>query len=190
MDRTDRTFLPMIPRRRCRILRPLKRVRSISFPDTRKWWLQKEIRRTCDEPIQNAVRQIEIFSQRLADLNDPELPPIPKFIPSWEGTDDLLANSYPLQLITIHFKTRAHSCFDNIPRLRDLEPHRLWIHPADANARGINAADDVIVFNQRGKVRISAYVTHRIMPGIVAMGEGACTVRTGKESIGTGAPMS
>jgi anaerobic dimethyl sulfoxide reductase subunit A len=39
--------------------------------------------------------------------------------------------------------------------------------------RGINADDPVIVFNQRGKVRIPAYLTHRIMPGIVAMGEGA-----------------
>ena len=134
---------------------------------------QKEIADPATNRFKTPSGKIEIFSQRLADLNDPELPPIPKFIPSWEGTDDPLANSYPLQLITIHFKTRAHSCFDNIPRLRDLEPHRLWIHPADAKARGINADDDVIVFNERGRVRIAAYLTHRIMPGIVAMGEGA-----------------
>ncbi len=134
---------------------------------------QKEIADPATNRFKTPSGKIEIFSKQLADLNDPELPPIPKYIPAWEGVQDPLSSIYPLQLITIHFKTRAHSCFYNIPRLRDLEPHRLWIHPSDARERGINANDKVIVFNQRGKVRISAYLTHRIMPGIIAMGEGA-----------------
>jgi len=117
--------------------------------------------------------KIEIFSRRLADLNDPEIPPIPKFIDGWEGKQDPLAERYPLQLITIHFKTRAHSCFDNVPWLRELEPHRLWINALDADKRGIKNGDTLRVFNQRGAVQISAYVTHRILPGVVSMGEGA-----------------
>jgi anaerobic dimethyl sulfoxide reductase subunit A len=134
---------------------------------------QKEIADPGLNRFKTPSGKIEIHSERLAGLNDPDLPPIPKFIPSWEGVQDPLFGTYPLQLITTHFKTRAHSCFDNIPRLRDLEAHRLWIHPSDAGARGISADDPVIVFNQRGKVRIPAYLTHRIMPGVVAMGEGA-----------------
>jgi anaerobic dimethyl sulfoxide reductase subunit A len=117
--------------------------------------------------------KIEIFSQRLADLNDPEIPPIPKFIAGWEGRQDPLADLYPLQLITIHFKTRAHSCFFNVPWLKKLEPHRLWINDSDANQRDIKDGDILRVFNARGAVRIPAYVTQRIMPGVVAMGEGA-----------------
>jgi anaerobic dimethyl sulfoxide reductase subunit A len=134
---------------------------------------QKEIEDPAVNRFNTRSGKIEIFSSQMADLDDPELPPIPKFIPSWEGAQDPLSTAYPLQLITIHFKTRAHSCFYNVPHLRDLEPDRLWMHPADAEARGITANDRVIVFNQRGRVRTSAYLTHRIMPGVVAMGEGA-----------------
>ncbi|MFH1350083.1 MAG: molybdopterin-dependent oxidoreductase [Pseudomonadota bacterium] len=116
--------------------------------------------------------KIEIFSQRLAGLNDPNIPPIPKFIPPWEGNQDPLSDLYPLQLITYHSKTRAHSCFYNVPWLRELEPHQLWINVLDAQERGIIEGEMVRVFNERGEIQISVHVTHRIMPGVVAMGEG------------------
>lgn len=50
---------------------------------------------------------------------------------------------------------------------------QVWINPQDAQARGINDGDQVRVWNARGEARIEAKVTPRIMPGVVALGEGA-----------------
>lgn len=57
--------------------------------------------------------------------------------------------------------------------LQEVEPHRMWIHPRDAEARGIRDGDEVLVFNDRGTVAIRAWVTQRIMPGVVSITEGA-----------------
>jgi anaerobic dimethyl sulfoxide reductase subunit A len=124
-------------------------------------------------PFPTPSGKIEIFSQALADLGDARLPPIPKYMEPWEGPRDPLRKRYPLQLITFHFKTRAHSNFDNIEWLKELEPHTIWIHPRDAKPRGIREGERVRVFNERGELWISAKVTERIIPGVVAIGQGA-----------------
>jgi anaerobic dimethyl sulfoxide reductase subunit A len=49
----------------------------------------------------------------------------------------------------------------------------LWISSKDAESRGIRNGDEVKVFNDRGETIIQARVTERIMPGVVALGEGA-----------------
>ena len=49
----------------------------------------------------------------------------------------------------------------------------LWIHPSDAEKRGINSGDIVKVYNQRGAVLGGAIVWERIMPGVVCMDHGA-----------------
>jgi anaerobic dimethyl sulfoxide reductase subunit A len=43
----------------------------------------------------------------------------------------------------------------------------------DAKHRGISDGDMVKVFNDRGEVVIPAYVTERIMPGVVDLPQGA-----------------
>ena len=86
-------------------------------------------------PFSTPSGKIEIYSKDLADLNDPQLPPIPKYIEPWEGPQDPLIEKFPLQLITFHFKTRAHSNFYNIDWLRELESHEIWINPVDAVPR-------------------------------------------------------
>ena len=48
-----------------------------------------------------------------------------------------------------------------------------WISTQDAQSRGIQNGDKVRVFNDRGETVIRAYVTERIMPGVVSLGEGA-----------------
>ena len=83
-----------------------------------------------------------------------------------------MSKTFPLQLITFHCKTRAHSNFHNVQWLRELEVHELWINPVDAGQRGITNGEEVRVFNGRGEIKIQARVTQRIMPGVVAMGQG------------------
>jgi anaerobic dimethyl sulfoxide reductase subunit A len=126
-----------------------------------------------NNPFPTPSGKIEIYCQRIADLNNAEIPPIPNYIEPWEGPDDPLTETYPLQMVTIHHRTRAHSCFDNNTWLKDLEPQSLWINTRDAEIRGIRDGDEVKVFNDRGVIVIPAKVTERIMPGVVSLGEGA-----------------
>ena len=135
--------------------------------------LKKEIEDPANNPFPTPSGKIEIYSQQWADLNIPELSPIPKYFESWESRNDPLAAKYPLQLITPHFKRRANSQFDNIPWLRELEPQTVTINAKDARARGIKNGDMVRVFNDRGEVIVPAKVTGRIMPGVVDVPHGA-----------------
>jgi len=134
---------------------------------------KKQIEDPVDNPFPTSSGKIEIYSQRLAEMNDPGLPPIPKYIEPWESRNDSLAKKYPLQMVTTHFKRRAHSQFDRVPWLTELLPQALSINPADAEARGINNGDMVSIFNDRGKMVIPATVTERIMPGVVDLPQGA-----------------
>lgn len=79
---------------------------------------------------------------------------------------------HPLRLVTPKSRYRVHSQHSNIPWFRAREEHALWIHPADAAARGIADGDPVLITNPRGRVRIPARVTADIMPGVVCLLEG------------------
>ena len=117
--------------------------------------------------------KIEIYSQMIADMNMPDCPPIPKYIEPWEGRNDPIANKYPLQLITTHAGRRAHTQFDNLPWLRELDRHAIRINRVDAEARGIKDGDQVRVFNDRGAMVVPAKVVETVMPGVVDLPQGA-----------------
>ncbi|MFH1382517.1 MAG: molybdopterin-dependent oxidoreductase [Chloroflexota bacterium] len=124
-------------------------------------------------PFPTPSGKIEIYSQRVADLNNPLCPPIPKYFSLGEDLNHPLRQKYPLQFISPHAKNRVHSSLDNVDWLREIEPHRMWINPVDAKERRISDGDLVYVFNDRGKLSITARVTERIMPGVVCIFEGA-----------------
>ncbi|MFH1651966.1 MAG: molybdopterin-dependent oxidoreductase [Chloroflexota bacterium] len=124
-------------------------------------------------PFPTPSGKIEIYSRQLAEMNDPELPPVPEYRETWESRNDPLAAKYPLQLITIHARRRAHSQFETLPWLREIQTQALQINPADALPRGINEGDTVTVSSPRGMTVLPAWVTERIMPGVVAIPQGA-----------------
>ncbi|MBU2578119.1 molybdopterin-dependent oxidoreductase, partial [Patescibacteria group bacterium] len=126
-----------------------------------------------NHPFPTPSGKIEIYSQRWAELNDPELPPIPKYIEAREGWRSSLTKKYPLQFISTHFRKRALSQFDNVPWMRELGGQELQINPRDALARGIGEEDTVRVFNDRGEFLVRAKVSGRIMPGVVHVPQGA-----------------
>ncbi|UCG65906.1 MAG: molybdopterin-dependent oxidoreductase [Deltaproteobacteria bacterium] len=134
---------------------------------------QKQIEDLAGNPFPTPSGKIEIFSQQLADMANPEIPPIPKWIQPWEGWRDSLAKKYPLQLVTTHFKRRAHTQFGTLPWLRELQPQAMLINSIDAQARGIGDKDKARVFNDRGELIIAAKVTERIRPGVVDIPQGA-----------------
>lgn len=125
-------------------------------------------------PFETPSGKIELYSPRLAELNQPEtIPPIPKYIRPWESPEDPLSDRFPLQLITPHCKKSTHSTHANVPWLQEMESHRLWINPADSASRGIADGELVRVFNLRGELYIPARVTERIRPGVVSLDEGS-----------------
>jgi anaerobic dimethyl sulfoxide reductase subunit A len=134
---------------------------------------RKQIEDPEHNPFPTPSGKIEIYSPRLAAMNDPLLPPVPKYIDPWEGPKDPLRRKYPLQLITSHFKRRAHTQFETVPWLRELQQQALLISRVDAQARNLSEGDLVRVFNDRGEVIIPAQVTERIMPGVVDLPQGA-----------------
>ncbi|MFC2062867.1 molybdopterin-dependent oxidoreductase [Chloroflexota bacterium] len=134
---------------------------------------KKQIEDPRNNPFLTPSGKIEIYSQQWANLNNPELPAIPKYIETWESKNDPLVKRYPLQLISTHFKRRANAQFENIPWLRELEPQAILINSLDAKTRDINDGDMVQVFNDRGKIIILAKVTERIIPGVVDIPNGA-----------------
>lgn len=123
------------------------------------------------KPFRTPSGKIEFYSTQIHELGDP-VPPIPCYTPAPEGPEDPLRETYPLQLIGYHTKRRCHSIHDQNPWLEEVDPPALWMHPADAEARGIQNGDLIEVYNDRGTVRIPAKVTRRIMQGVTCMSQG------------------
>ena len=125
-------------------------------------------------PFSTPSGKIEIFSQRLMEWEDPEkIPALPIYVPCAEGPADELRKTYPLQLIGWHTKRRCHSIHDNNPWMEEADPQQMWMHPADAEERGIVTGDLAEVYNDRGRMRIPVLVTNRVMRGVAAIAQGA-----------------
>jgi Tat-targeted selenate reductase subunit YnfE len=131
-------------------------------------------------PLKTPSGKIEIYSGRLAEIasdwqleKDETISPLPVYASTFEGWDDPLRKTYPLQMFGFHYKARTHSSYGNIDVLQAACRQEVWINPLDAHSRGIIAGDQVRIFNGRGEVHVEAKVTPRIMPGVVAMGQGA-----------------
>jgi anaerobic dimethyl sulfoxide reductase subunit A len=126
------------------------------------------------KPFPTPSGKIEIYSPRLAAMGRPgEVPAIARYIPAWEGPADPMRSQYPLQCIGWHTKRRCHSIYDNVAVMEEAGPQEAWINPADAARRRVKSGDLVRVFNDRGAMLIPARVTPRVMPGVVAIPQGA-----------------
>ena len=131
-------------------------------------------------PMNTPSGKIEIYSERLATVAKtwglPEgdvISPLPIHVSTFEGSDDPLREKYPLQLIGFHYKARCHSTYGNVDVLKAAALQEMWINPIDAAERGISNGDMIRIFNDRGESQINAKVTPRMIPGVVALGEGA-----------------
>lgn len=136
------------------------------------------------DPVKNALKtksgKIEIYSAALQKLADtwtlPEgdkITALPEYTPTWEGPDDPLRSTYPLQMVGHHYKARTHSSYANSTWLKEAHHQEIWINTEDAKARGIENDDVVQVFNDRGRIELPAKVTPRIAPGVCSVPQGA-----------------
>jgi len=112
-----------------------------------------------------------LYDNLPSDLHN--VTPTPIFQRMVRGMNDPLIKKYPLMLLAPHARYRVHYLFWEHNWLKDhIYRHSVWINTSDANERGIKDGDAVLVYNDRGKVVMPAYVTSRIMPGITAIHHG------------------
>ena len=125
-------------------------------------------------PLPTPSGKIEIFSKRLHDMNNPaEIPAVPKYIQEWESPFGPEAKKFPLSVVGHHYLSRVHSTLEGIDWLEEAFPQRLFINPLDAGPRKVKNGDLVKVYNDRGAVIVPCRLTQRIMPGVVALPQGA-----------------
>ncbi|MFC2021526.1 molybdopterin dinucleotide binding domain-containing protein, partial [Chloroflexota bacterium] len=112
-----------------------------------------------------------LYDDLPADWGD--LTPMQTYQPTVKGMDDPRVEEYPLMLLSPHSRYRVHYLFFNHPWLKDhVYRHSVWISATDAKQRGIKENDLIRVYNERGEVVMPAYVTSRIMPGVIALYHG------------------
>jgi anaerobic dimethyl sulfoxide reductase subunit A len=145
------------------------------------------------EPLKTRTGKIELYSYVIGDESQRgklhvddfgrlidnlpndwrDLPPIPAYQPMYRGMDHADVQRFPLFLLSAYPRYRNHTTFWNVPLLRgDCYRHALWINPADAQNRSIKDGDLVRVFNDKGVGVIPAYVTSRILPGMIVIHHG------------------
>jgi anaerobic dimethyl sulfoxide reductase subunit A len=133
----------------------------------------QEIQNPAEHPFATPSGKIEIFCRTLFDMNHPEIPGVPKYLPAWEGPEDALRQRFPLQCLGSHTKRRVHSTYDETEWMEEAEPQAMWMNPVDARSRGILEGSPVKVFNDRGALMIRAHLSKRISPGVIVIPQGA-----------------
>ena len=141
-------------------------------------------------PLKTPSGKIEFYAQNLAKYfpDDDERPPVPHWIEKSKSHDERIsgdrAKKYPLLIVSNHPRWRVHTQLDDVTWLREIPTCKVrsrdgymyepvWINPVDAAPRGIKNGDVIRVFNERGGVLGGAYVTERIMPGVISQDHGA-----------------
>jgi trimethylamine-N-oxide reductase (cytochrome c) len=141
-------------------------------------------------PLPTPTGKLEFYSEALAKNfpHDKERPPVPKWIEKGPTHDERIsserAKMFPLLLMSNHGRWRVHAQADDISWTREAPTCKVkgwdgymyepcWIHPSEAENRGIMNGDIVKVFNERGIVLAGAYVTERLRPGVAYMDHGA-----------------
>ncbi|MCB2225401.1 MAG: molybdopterin-dependent oxidoreductase [Desulfarculaceae bacterium] len=92
------------------------------------------------------------------------LPPLP----AWEGFPEETSEAFPLVLTGRKKLTALHSSYRWVDELRARDPEPVMeMHPADAEARGINQGDEVIISTRAGSIAQKARLSERVLPGTV-----------------------
>ncbi|RKS87579.1 anaerobic dimethyl sulfoxide reductase subunit A [Orbus hercynius] len=162
--------------------------------DSDKYVALKDFR---DDPINNPLNtpsgKIELYSETLANIakeweldEQDKLYPIPAYLPAIEGVEDSAGLAkYPLQLTGYHTKGHCHSSYANLPQLKEASADAVWINPVDAKPRNIAHGQLVEIYNDRGRIYLPAKVTPRVIPGVLAVPQGAWA-KTNKEGVDIG----
>jgi anaerobic selenocysteine-containing dehydrogenase len=122
-----------------------------------------------DRKFHTPSGKIEFFSERAAQVG---LDPLPGYTPA----DPVAANEFPLAFRQGRTLTAFHSFYDQgqaLPTLAKANQFpEVWLHPVEAESRGIETGQAVSLFNERGKLEAVVRVTEDVLPGMVWMRDG------------------
>jgi len=141
-------------------------------------------------PLSTPTGKLEFEATGLLEHfpSDLERPPVPKWIAKGISHEETIgterAKKYPLLVCSNHPRWGVHSQHDDITWLREIgtckvkgpdgyQYQPVWLHPSEAEKRGIKQGDVVSLYNDRGTVLGGVYITERIMPGVVYIDHGA-----------------
>ena len=77
---------------------------------------------------------------------------------------------YPLRLLTLKRHYSINSSYGNLPVMLNAEPRATAeLHPDDAAARGIVDGAEILVYNDLGRIRLTASITDNVPAGTIAI---------------------
>jgi trimethylamine-N-oxide reductase (cytochrome c) len=123
-------------------------------------------------PLKTESGKIQIFSPRIASYGYADCQGFPKYLAADESLPGTRAED-ELAFLSTKTVRRLHSQLDGVHSESDAGPEPCWIHPEEAEKRGIKEGDIVRVFNSRGALLARAHVTGRIRRECLLVRHGA-----------------
>lgn len=128
-------------------------------------------------------KKVECYSEKFKKFNYNPLPNFEYPKESWIIRPEL-KSEYKLIGTTRKPYEFVHSKLKNLEPLNKIYPDPLvWIHPVDANQRGIVNNELVEIKSLRGKIKLMAKITDSVSPGLVAIDFGWGNPTDKKENI-------
>jgi anaerobic selenocysteine-containing dehydrogenase len=122
-----------------------------------------------NEGFKTHSRMVECYSERFKSCNYGPLP-IFQYPKESHRTNPERSKEYPFLGTTRKPAEFVHTKFRNLPSINKTYPNPLiWVHPIDAEERGIKQKDFLEVKSPRGKIEVEAKITEDIVPGLVGI---------------------
>ncbi|MET3939530.1 anaerobic selenocysteine-containing dehydrogenase [Paenibacillus sp. PvP094] len=121
------------------------------------------------EQLPTPSGKIELYSETMAERGLPPLPTYRALVEGYDGEhpagpDDV----HPLMFLSPPNHNFLNSTFANTEKHQRMEKMpMLQIHPEDAALRNIEDGDAVVVWNDRGRIELTAKVGESMLPGTV-----------------------
>jgi len=118
-----------------------------------------------DYKFSTPSKRIEFYSRQMQDLWGQN--PLPFYQEPAESRYSLpeLYKEFPLTLVSSHALDKMNSQFSSREAFRE-QPFA-QINPQEAESRGIQNGEKIIIYNQRGSIKVKAVITDQVPPGIV-----------------------
>ena len=123
-----------------------------------------------DDPLKNPLGtpsgKIEIYSEKIAKFNYPEIPGYPIF------NKPFLDRKFPLRLLSPQPHDKLHSQLQ--VAAEEISKHAILVmNPQDAEERGISEGDLIKIWNSRGSCLATLQPQETIIPGVISLATGA-----------------
>lgn len=121
--------------------------------------------------IKTPTGKFELYSTIIAELNNPDLDPLPTYLPSLDDVDHTI---YPMVLVTgARLPNALHSRCHNVPWLRSLRPDPMAdISTTDARELGIEPGELICLRTTEGELQLKVNPTLRVPKGCVFLYHG------------------